>query len=511
MALKRFIATNGLDANLKTIQNVSDPVNASDASTKSFSANASNLASGTVPAGVMPAHTGDVTSTAGSIDLTLATVNSAVGTYGSGSAIPIITVNAKGLITSVTTADAASSSVTVTGDVTGTGSTGTSFALTLATVNSNITAVGSTSVVPVITANAKGLVTSITSATITPAAIGAVATSALGANSGVATLDSSGKLTTSQIPGSLTGALVYQGVWNATTNSPALADGVGTTGYYYKVSVAGPTSLDSNVNWTIGDLVIFNGTTWDKVEGGTSDVVSVAGRVGVVTLSSSDISGLVASATTDTTNATNITSGTLDVARLPALTGGDVTSSIGSGTLTLATSGVTAGTYNNSATTTQSFTVDNKGRVTATGSATTITPAFNDITSKPTSLSGYGITDALNTSANTIIPLTYGDIGSNTLVTSATTANQLLDSNSATEYRTISYKVQITSATSYHSCTIDVIHDGTTAYIDQYGDMITGLSLATFDADVSGGLVRLITTPTNAITTFKLIKQMIDI
>jgi len=36
--------------------------------------------------------------------LTLATVNTAVGTYGSGSIVPVITVNAKGLITNVTTA-----------------------------------------------------------------------------------------------------------------------------------------------------------------------------------------------------------------------------------------------------------------------------------------------------------------------------------------------------------------------------------------------------------------------
>ena len=62
--------------------------------------------------------------------------------------------------------------------------------------------------------------------------------------------------------------------------------------------------------------------------------------------------------------------------------------------LTLANSGVTAGTYNSSATTVTPFTVDAKGRVTGTGSAVTITPAFSSITSLPTSLSGYGIIDA---------------------------------------------------------------------------------------------------------------------
>jgi len=61
--------------------------------------------------------------------------------------------------------------ITLTGDASGSGTT--SIAVTLPTVNATTTEVGSSSVVPIITANAKGLVTSISSATITPAAIGA--------------------------------------------------------------------------------------------------------------------------------------------------------------------------------------------------------------------------------------------------------------------------------------------------------------------------------------------------
>ena len=63
------------------------------------------------------------------------------------------------------------------------------------------------------------------------------------------------------------------------------------------------------------------------------------------------------------------------------------------------TSGVTAGTYNNSATAVSPITVDAKGRVTAIGTAVTLTPAWASISSKPTTLSGFGITDGLSTSA----------------------------------------------------------------------------------------------------------------
>ena len=62
--------------------------------------------------------------------MTLATVNSNVGQFGSTTAIPVVTVNAKGLVTAISTV-AISGSLTFTGDVTGTGSTGGSTALSI--------------------------------------------------------------------------------------------------------------------------------------------------------------------------------------------------------------------------------------------------------------------------------------------------------------------------------------------------------------------------------------------
>jgi hypothetical protein len=64
------------------------------------------------------------------------------------------------------------------------------------------------------------------------------------------------------------GALNYKGTWNASTNTPTLASGVGTKGDYYQVSVAGSTSIDGISNWGVGDVIAFNGTTWQRIEGG---------------------------------------------------------------------------------------------------------------------------------------------------------------------------------------------------------------------------------------------------
>lgn len=92
-----------------------------------------------------------------------------------------------------------------------------------------------------------------------------------------------------------------------------------------------------------------------------------------------------------TTNASDLSSGTLAAARLPAFSG-DITTSAGSASTTLATVNSNVGSFG-SATAATVFTVNAKGLVTAASTAT-ITPAFSSVTSKPTTLSGYGITDA---------------------------------------------------------------------------------------------------------------------
>lgn len=134
-------------------------------------------------------------------------------------------------------------------------------------------------------------------ATLTPGSgVAAALANSAGGASGFALLDSGGKLPTSQLPSSVLGAMSYQGTWNATTNTPALVSGTGTKGHYYKVSVAGSTTIDGLSQWNVGDLAVFNGTTWDKIDGIASEVLSVAGRTGAVVLSSTDVSGLGAAA-----------------------------------------------------------------------------------------------------------------------------------------------------------------------------------------------------------------------
>ena len=64
------------------------------------------------------------------------------------------------------------------------------------------------------------------------------------------------------------GALNYQGTWDASTNTPTLTSSVGVKGSYYVVSVAGSTNLNGTTLWGVGDWAVFNGSIWQKVDGG---------------------------------------------------------------------------------------------------------------------------------------------------------------------------------------------------------------------------------------------------
>lgn len=84
----------------------------------------------------------------------------------------------------------------------------------------------------------------------------------------------------------LTGALVYQGTWNASTNSPAIpAAATGNKGQYYVVSTAGTTSINGVNDWQIGDWIVSNGTAWQKVDNTEpSASETVQGNVQLATL-----------------------------------------------------------------------------------------------------------------------------------------------------------------------------------------------------------------------------------
>jgi hypothetical protein len=120
-------------------------------------------------------------------------------------------------------------------------------------------------------------------------------------NGGYAGLDATGKIPLQQLPQSVLGANVYQGTWNAATNTPTIPPAnLANQGWYWVVNVAGSTNIDGISTWAAGDWIISNGTTWERIIN-IDSVSSVNAMTGAVVVTKSHV-GL--SAVDNTSDAT---------------------------------------------------------------------------------------------------------------------------------------------------------------------------------------------------------------
>ena len=242
-------------------------------------------------------------------------------------------------------------------------------------------------------------------------------------------------------------------------------------------------------------------------------------------------------------SASNLSSGTIPDARfpstLPAISGANLTGIAVTDNIRTNTNATFLQNVNVSGTTTATtFIGDLTGDVTGTASNATLAVSAQGLTGSPSvTVTNVNAVDAIisgNLSvAGTITSLDQNDISvtgimtasagvdlgdpgivtlsSDTLTTTSTSADTI-SSISATVFRSATFQVQVTRGTQYHMTTINVIHNGTVAFMSEYGTIRTGAVLATFDADISGGNLRLRATPTSADSTvFKLSKTTIKV
>lgn len=291
------------------------------------------IASGTLAAARMPALTGDITTSAGAVATTLATVNSNVGSF----AIATVTVNGKGLVTAASAASTtgsgsvvlatsptittpsiaklanlttngfvktgsgdgtlsvdtatyltANQTITLSGDVTGSGAT--AITTTLATVNSNV---GSFAIATV-TVNGKGLVTAASAASTT--------------GSGSVVLATTPTITTPVIA-SITGPTTITISNSATTTVTTIltidttSSGTPAAGYGEALFFTGKTSTTAARNMAQVRTTWTTATEASQVSNLILSVYNIATAVDALTLTTNGLSAILSNATTNTVTA----------------------------------------------------------------------------------------------------------------------------------------------------------------------------------------------------------------
>lgn len=384
-------------------------INGSTPAAIATSGSAADLIAGVIPALRFPAITGDITTPGGSLAATLATVNGSPGAVGSSTAIPVITTNGKGLVIGQTTAAVIAPAGTLTGSALAAGVTS---APGLASINGNAVPAASDTValltaaqtitnksidagqltgsilparLPLATTLAFGAVkcdgTTITCTAGVIAAVssgsGTVTTTGSPANGNMAKFSGATSVTNADLSGDVTtaGTLAATIAANAVTNAKAAqmatntVKGNATSGTANAADMAAPSCSTS-----------ASALIWTTNTGlGCNTAVNAAQLNGATFASPGTIGGTTAAAAFHTTG---------------SFTGALTINVLGGGNQCLHASntGVVTGMGSDCGTGAVSSVFTRTGAVVAVSGDYT----FAQIGSTPTTLSGYGITDALS-------------------------------------------------------------------------------------------------------------------
>jgi hypothetical protein len=131
------------------------------------------------------------------------------------------------------------------------------------------------------------------------------------------------------------------------------------------------------------------------------------------------------------------------------------------------------------------------------------------------STSSHGLIGTPNITVGVLTATTLGLNVANIIsgvVTTTTATETSISSLSATIFRSATYQIQITEGSNYNMTIINVIHDGSTTYMSEYGTINQPIGIATFSTDINSGFLRLLAYPNSTNnTTFKVVLTAVTI
>ena len=316
------------------------------------------------------------------------------------------------------------------------------------------TPVGSATIQKIITVDSNGITFAIDGSVQNTAGI---PLTQKGAANGVATLDSTGKVTAAQLPA---GAVTFQGTWSAASNTPTLANGTGTAGYEYVVTASGTVNFGAgNITFTAGDFVIYNGSIWQRIPTGGLGVTSFNTRTGAVTLSSSDVTtALTYTPYNGSTNPNGYVNSSQAASAAP------VQSVFGrTGTVTLQSSDVTgaltSGSIANSKLANSTIVVN--------GVTLTLGDTNDTITAAAGTLTGTTLASNVVTSSLTTVGTIVTGVWNGTAITNSYLANSTITHSAGTG-------ISITGGTTSLGGTVTITNSGVTSIVAGYDVTVSG-------------------------------------
>jgi len=315
----------------------------------------------------------------------------------------------------------------------------------------------------------------------------------------------------------------------------------GTTAYWSTITTGSVTSVASGSGLTGGPITstgtlsvlansgIIANTTGIFVNPNTGIVVNTSGvfvnATYIGTLSANNATYLNGQLASYYTNATNIITGTLNTARLPATVNVATLLNVGANvninTSTIFVGNSSTNVIANSSTltiggTTVNSTMVNSGSVntnllTVSGNATfasnvSLTAGLLTVTNNATFSS--------NVSVSKILLINNAHYSSNTYTFNNSTARAIIDIFDTATYRSAEYLIQVTDSTttprSYQITKMTVVHDNTTPYSTEYSNIYTNIPMGTFDVNIdTANNFQLRFTPTTANSVVKLSRNSI--